>query len=772
MKTPMTLLLLAPLAIGQVASFTVQPFAGMDPFGNGGTATNAYLSPSFLKNDGSGNVYVLDRKNQQLRKIATSGVITQVAGTGGAANFVPGKAMKPAQLSLLGASAMMVESADTLLIASGECQILRLDLRRDTVTLAAGGAPCNNYASGGGFPTVGGMARDQNGFTYFAAPYQHVILRLDPNSGQVRTYSGIAASAGFTDGALTQALFNGPSDIAVDSSNNLYVADTNNCRIRRINTSSGAVQTVVGVATSSPCGFNENGRPGQQTMINLPVQLAVDGSNALYFTESQDARVRKLDFAAGVIAPVADGGNPDLMAKLKSPFGLAIYSGSLYIADQGNDRIRRLSIATGVAQAFAGRPPFGGDGSPAGLALLQYPWGVFLKPDGSGLLICDTGNFRIRVVDKNGIISTIAGTGVAGSVGDGGNAVDAQIDFPVGIVADSQGNIYFNELTNEGRIRQIRPDGTIATLTKPGPTLGLALDPTERYLYASSATLPRIYKIDTATGATTIIAGAGASTADGIPAINSSLPSSDGLAVDPDGTLYVADAGTNKIRRIRGGIIDTLVDLNKLLAQEWPGAYASLHHLAFDAKGNLIASALPGVFLHIDVATGVAVKIAGSAPGGFSGDGGPALAAFFGNPQQVAVDKNGRIYVSDYTNHRIRMFVPAAVAVTAQSGDGQSGDANTDLTMPLTVLVTSLPDVPLNDVEVQFVVTNGTATLSADRVRTGLDGMASVTVSLGEASGPVTVTTTAGAMLTATFQLTINEPAAVRRLLELVYDRK
>ena len=82
----------------------------------------------------------------------------------------------------------------------------------------------------------------------------------------------------------------------------------------------------------------------------------------------------------------------------------------------------------------------------------------------------------------------------------------------------------------------------------------------------------------------------------------------------------MAEAGTNKIRRIRGGTIDTLVDLNKLLAQEWRGAYASLHHLAFDPKGNLIASALPGVFLHIDVATGAAVKIACSAPGGFSGD--------------------------------------------------------------------------------------------------------------------------------------------------------
>jgi NHL repeat len=162
------------------------------------------------------------------------------------------------------------------------------------------------------------------------------------------------------------------------------------------------------------------------------------------------------------------------------------------------------------------------------------------------------------------------------------------------------------------------------------------------------------------------------------------------------------------------------------------------------------------------VTTGDAVKIAGSAPGGFAGDGGPALAAFFGNPQQIAVDKNGRIYVSDYTNHRFRMLVPAPSAVTVQAGDGQAGDPGADIAMPLAVLVTSPPDVPLNDVEVQFAVTEGDAVVSADAVRTGLDGLASVSVTLGATPGPVTVTATVGALPVAAFHLTVNEPSATR----------
>ena len=317
-----------------------------------------------------------------------------------------------------------------------------------------------------------GLAVDGSGNLYVTDLSNNRIRRIDLE-GVITTIGG-TGERGFSGdgGPATEAQFNFPTGLAVDGSGNLYVADTGNTRIRRID-AEGVITTIAGTGEG---GAGGDGGPATEAQLAFPFGLAVDGSGNLYVADTNNHRIRRVD-AEGVITTIAgtgergfggDGG-PATEAQFSSPYGLAVDgSGNLYVADLSNNRIRRIDLE-GVITTIGGTGEwgFGGDGGPATEAQFSFPNG--LAVDGSGnLYVADTNNRRIRRIDAEGVITTIAGTGERGFGGDGGPATEAQFSFPNGLAVDGSGNLYVADQYNN-RIRVIRPPGERDPVTKEFP---------------------------------------------------------------------------------------------------------------------------------------------------------------------------------------------------------------------------------------------------------------------------------------------------------------
>jgi sugar lactone lactonase YvrE len=280
-------------------------------------------------------------------------------------------------------------------------------------------------------------------------------------------------------GPAAKATFLYPTGLAIDPARGyLYIADRNNERIRRID-SRGTITTVAGNGIS---GFRGDGGPATAAELNDPIDVAVGPDGGVYIADEGNHRIRRLD-TQGVITTVAGTGDeafggddkggglrfsgdgvPAVQASVDAPSSLVLDSrGDLYIADESHDRIRRVDTR-GIITTVAGTGAhgFGGDGGPAAAARLATPKAVALGPDGS-LYVADLANERIRRISPQGVITTIAGTGTKGNTGDGGPAVDAEVDLGEGHLAvDQTGTVY---LTSDSRVRRIDVHGIITTVT-------------------------------------------------------------------------------------------------------------------------------------------------------------------------------------------------------------------------------------------------------------------------------------------------------------------
>ncbi|MGX2029945.1 PKD domain-containing protein [Methylocaldum gracile] len=292
----------------------------------------------------------------------------------------------------------------------------------------------------------------------------------------VTTVTGTGDSGFSGDGGpATQATFFNPSGVAVGPDGSLYIADTYNERIRRVSPD-GIISTIAG---TGEWGFSGDGGPAIRAQLTSPYGVAVGADGCLYIADSGNHRIRRVD-PDGIISTVAgtgyasfsgDGG-PATLARLYEPTGVAVGpDGSLYIADRLNDRIRRVG-PDGIISTIAGTGEFlftygySGDGGPATHAQLNFPEGVAMSSDG-GLYIADSGNWRIRRVGPDGIITTVAGTGQAGFSGDGGPASQAKLYHPYGVAVGPDGSLYIADTYNE-RIRRVGPDGIITTVAGTG----------------------------------------------------------------------------------------------------------------------------------------------------------------------------------------------------------------------------------------------------------------------------------------------------------------
>ena len=648
---------------------TITTVAGNGTYGfsgDGGSAVNASLGyPAGVAVDASGTLYISDSANNRIRRVSPSGTITTYAGTGVAGTT--GDGGPAANATFNQPRQIAFDSTGNLYITDD--RRLRRITPQGTVSTVAGNDSYVTTGDGGpavsaGLPLPYGLAIDAGGNIFVSDAGSNVVRKID-TSGIIQTVAGNLQQAYSGDGGpATSASLNGPRGVAVDASGTVYIADTLVNRIRKV--SGGIISTIAGNGTFK---FGGDNGPAVLALLDQPSEVAVDGSGNVYIADQGNHRVRKIA-PSGVITTIAgngirgfsgDGG-PAAAASLNQPSGVALDArGNLYIADQNNHRIRRIT-PDGVIATFAG----GGtavevNGGQATTANLQYPFAVTVS--GDALYICDTGTFRVRRVSiSTGVMNTFAGNGTVQTTYPGGSPTGTSIGYVFGVAADSQGNVYIAQ-TYEGYVLRIATAG-------PAPVL-------------------------------TVFAGGGTLLGDGVPATQAALVSPTGLAVDTAGNVYIADHG--RVRVVNSaGIINTVAG-SGIEGFQGDGASALAASLS-DAQGVAIDSA-GNVYIadtgndRIRLVSHVQPSFrAAPATLAFSGTSGGAPAA--GQIVQVTTTLTGVNFTAAADQSWVQIsttsgVMPAQVLVSADPGDLPPGTYEATLTITAPNLNPSLRTVSI-----------------------------------------------------------------------------
>jgi len=611
-------------------------------------------------------------------------IITTVAGGGPPDN-------SPATSAAIGCTPCFLAVNSNVVYVSGGERVFKVNSSGNIFTVAGNalrgfggdGGPATNAS----FSIPQGVALDSAGNVYIVDQWNNRVRKVD-TSGTISTVAGNGIQGfGGDGGPAVDAQLNRPTGVAVDSAGNLYIADSDNDRVRKVDTS-GTISTAAG---NGIFGFSGDGGPAVSAELNFPTSLAASGRN-LYIADVANDRIRKVD-SSGKISTVAGngiqgfGGDGGLAtsAELAQPWGVAVHGGNIYIADTLNQRVRKVNssgkISTVAGDGIAG---FGGDGGPAINAMLNWPYSVGV--DGSGnLYIADSAEQRVRKVDTSGIITTFAGNGTAGFSGDGGPATNTQLG-PADVASDGNGNFYIADTFNE-RIRKVDASGIVSTVAGKG-TYGFSGDggpatnaefklpyavaaDSHGNLYIADTFNERIRKVDTS-GIISTVAGRGGAgySGDGGPATQAKLRNPIGVAVDGSGNLYIADQNNNRIRKVdTSGIISTFARTKGVSC------------VAVDGAGNVYFCDPSHHRLLKQDTSGTLSTVAGNGTRGFSGDGGPATKAELSSLAGVAVDNAGNVYISDSTpiylglqpaNDRVRRVDPSGIISTV-AGTGTVG---------------------------------------------------------------------------------------------------
>lgn len=708
MGRPILWTLAAALALPVAAQ---EPVALIETFaGGGGTRppVPVVFGPSGVAVDASAAIYVAASYSDRVIKIDGRGDASTVAGTGQRGFSGDGGPAISARLD--GPSDVAVSSAgDIYILDDNNFRIRKVDAATGVITTVAGtGLP---GFSGDGGPArsarlgyIGRIAVDRSSNLYFADYQANRIRKVEAATGIVSTVAGTGRRGfGGDGGVATSASLFGPTDAAVDVSDNLYIAhtgaaaDAGNPSIRKVDAATGHISTVV---DSFELGWHP--------------RIAVGSAGDIYVAGGTNNRLHKVDAATGGISTVAGTGVPvpggdggaASSASLDASDVAVDRFGNLYIAEFNNHRVRRVDATTGnistIAAASGTYFGFSGDGAAAPAAQLYGPSGVAVDAAGN-VYIADTRNQRVRKVDAaTGNIATVAGTGERGRNGDGGPAVAAQLE-PIDVSLDAAGNVYVADRAIGG-IRKIEAGtGTISTIADRGVLADGALRVARRVAVDKHGNVfiasgSRVHRVEVATGVISIVAGTGETgfSGDGGAAALARLSSYlDGLAVDDLGNVYIADSLNFRLRKVDAatGIIWTIAGTGEQGFRGDGGLAVSARlrfpsGVAVDALRNIyIADWSNNRVRKVDSATGRIETIAGGSRG-FGGDGGPATEAEFAGPLDVAVDSFGSIYIADEYNHRIRrIWVPGAATGGQRHRPVSRRLAGDSLRLPLTLIL-------------------------------------------------------------------------------------
>ena len=646
-------------AVFKISSGTMTLVAGNSRpgfSGDGGPATAAQLNtPQGLAVDSQGNLYIADQVNNRVRMVTAQGLISTFAGNG-----------KLGQPRFLGDGGL---------------------------------------ATSANLNLPGGVAVDRSGNVYIADTGNNSIRKV--SSGIISTIAGNGFGGDVGDTLLaSESVLLQPEDVFVDSSGNVYIADTGNAAIREITASTGIINYIAGACTitststdtntgeTCAIGYAGDGGLANQGGLVEPFAVVVDSTGNVYIAEPTDGRIREVSTVKGNIDINTIVGNGTLgfsgdggaatAAELDRPTGVAIDgAGHIYIADSLNNRIR-VAQSGGNISTFAGNGgySYSGDGGPATSAQLNAPHGVAADSAGN-YYIADSGNNVVRKVSASGAITTFAGNGTAAFGGDGGAATSAQLNGPQGVALDSAGNVYIAD-TGNSRVREVS-GGTINTVAGSGTPgysgdggaaagaklyspVGLALD-AKGNLYIADTNNSAIRKVSNGTISTVAGNGVQGYSGDGGPALSARLNDPQGVAVDSAGNLYITDTLNYAIRQVSpNGSIATIAG-NGVAGYSGDGGPASQAQLTYPTgiavdSGGDVYFGDAGASVRKIYANGTIATIAGNGSIGYTGDGGPATSASLDGPTGIALNSNGDVYVADSANDAVRLLYLQFSAVT------------------------------------------------------------------------------------------------------------
>ncbi len=688
--------------------YTVTKYAGLNGIAgaNDGTTNFAQLNlPIGIALDANGNLYVADSGNQTIRKISPTGISSTFAGAAGAQGNSDGSGSN-ARFST--PSGVAVDGAGNIFVSDSSNHTIRKVTSGGAVTTFAGSAGNSGSADGSGsaarFNNPIGLAFATSGDLIVVDSNNHTLRKITP-AGSVSTLAGSAGSSGSADGTGSAARFSNPHSVAIDGSGNIFVSDAGNHTIRKI-TAAGSVTTFAGAVGSTG---SSDGTGGTARFKN-PQGVAFDGSGTLCVADSGNNLIRKISAAGAVTTFAGSTGSSRSQdgtgtgAAFQSPAGIAFDSGgTLYVADTFNHTLRKATAAA-VVTTWIGSPPRAGAADGIGAAgLFNNPWSVAIDA-ARNVYVADQQNNTIRKISATGAVTTLAGlAGVSGSTDGTGSA--ARFNQPTGVAIDSAGNIYVADKNNYA-IRKVTAAGVVTTF----------------------AGLAGSFGTNDGTGTAARFA------------------SPNGVAIDNAGNVYVADTGAFTIRKITAsGVVTTLAGSPfGLGAADGTGSAARFNaptSVTVDSGGNVYVADYGNFAIRKVTASGAVTTLAGSLGVQGSRDA-TGSAARFNAPIAVAVDATGNVFVIEYSDNTVRLVSPAGVVKTIAGtatirGSDDGTGATAQFADPTGVAVDSLGTIYIVDYSNSLIrrgLPPGAATFTTQPASQSVAVGQSVTFSIG-ASG-------------------------------------
>jgi hypothetical protein len=676
-------------------------------------ALSSNLFPIGVARDAQGNIYVADLRDNIVRRTDLSGNITTVAGNDTLGFSGDGGSATQAQLD--GPAGIAVDLSGNLYIADSLNNRVRRVTPAGVISTFAGGGTTGVVNNGDGMAATSAslsdperIAVDPAGNVYIADVNHSEVRKVD-TSGTISTYAGKSGFSYSGDGGpATSATFAGIGGLAWMSDGSLFIADTYDNRIRRVD-ASGIITTVAGNGAGSDSG---DGGPATAAGVYHPVDVAADGTGGYWIAEADGGRVRHID-SQGIITTINVPG-------LIRPQGVAAAEAGGVLISDVNARLLRLHGADGTNTAIAGNgsASFSGIGVPAVDASLAFPTGVAFDNAGN-MYIADELNYMVRRVSPAGIITTFAGSGqppcrtlgCSQNNGDGGPATQAILASPIAVAVDTAGNTYIAEYESS-LVRKVDTRGIISTyagggnngLGDNGPASAAQLNTPYGLTIAPDGSLViadtfdnRVRRVDGSGTITTIAGnGTGGYTGDNGPATAAELSHPAGVAYDNAGNLYIADFSNLRVRKVTtAATISTVAGNGQAdtggtgFGDGLPAIAAALsgpYSVAVDASGNLYISDQSDDRIREVDTTGTMSTVTGTGKFGYSGDGGPASSAQDWWPSGTVIGPGGALYFADQENSRVRgINVPLPVQLTGVRSRKVHGSAGTfDVDLPLT----------------------------------------------------------------------------------------